>query len=91
MSDHVDKPMTDDERARVIKRAEAEGRAGIGVPGLESASGRDRAGGELPRNFGTNQNDADVEAVAPPRGAVEGSRVGADGDPTGSTGSDRQH
>jgi hypothetical protein len=57
---------SDDERADIIKRAEGEDRAGIGEPGLESASGRDRAGGELPRNFGTNQGGkVDLTGIAP--------------------------
>ena len=74
-----------DHRAEVIKRAETEGRKAVGQPGVESASGRDRSHGELQTNLGTNQNDADIDAIAPSRGTVEGSRVGPSGDPTGST------
>jgi hypothetical protein len=75
--------LSQEERVAAIKRAEAEGRKGIGQPGVESASGRDRAGTELPRNAGTNQNDVDLSRVAPPPGAVQGSRTGPQGDPTG--------
>ena len=56
----------------------------IGKPGIESASGRDRSKGELPANFGTDEGPLDLSEVAPPPGSVEGSRVGAEGDPTGS-------
>ncbi len=59
---------SDDERADIIQQAEEQGRAGIGEPGLESASGRDRAGEELPRNLGTNQGGtADLSGIAPER------------------------
>lgn len=80
---HEERLSDEQERAAVIKQAEREGRAGIGEPGLESASGRDRAGTELPRNFGTNQGDVYIASVAPPPGSIDGSRVGSDGDPTG--------
>ena len=56
----------------------------IAKPGIESASGRDRSKGELPANFGTDEGPLDLSEVAPPPGSVEGSRVGAEGDPTGS-------
>jgi hypothetical protein len=56
----------------------------IGKPGIESASGRDRSKGELSRDFGTDEGPLDLSDVAPPPGSVEGSRVGAEGDPTGS-------
>ena len=56
----------------------------IGNPGIESASGRDRSKGELTANFGTDEGPLDLSEVAPPPGSVEGSRVGAEGDPTGS-------
>jgi hypothetical protein len=80
----------DDHRAEVIKRAQDKDRAGIGKPGVESASGRDRSHDELPRNFGTNANDADVDSVAPPRDHMQGSRVGPSGDPTGSIDDERR-
>ncbi len=75
--------MNQDERVHAIKRSEEMDRAGIGEPGLESASGRDRARDELPRSLGTNQGPADVSDVAPPEGSVKGTRVGERGDPTG--------
>jgi hypothetical protein len=82
--------MSPDERAAAIKRAEAEGRKGIGQPGVESALGRDRSMGELPRNFGTNANDANIDAVAPAPNTVQGTRVGPGGDPTGAPESDER-
>lgn len=72
-----------DERLDAIKRSEEMDRAGIGEPGLESASGRDRSHGELPGSLGTNQGPADVSDVAPPEGSVKGTRIGERGDPTG--------
>ena len=58
-----------------------------GQPGVESALGRDRTQGELPRDLGTNRREGDSRAeldrVAPPPGAVEGTRIGQAGDPTG--------
>ncbi len=72
-----------DERVEAIKRSEEMDRAAIGEPGLESASGRDRAHGELPTSLGTNQGPADVSDVAPPEGSVKGTRVGERGDVTG--------
>lgn len=84
MSDHglnkMDMPQ--DERVDTIKRSETQDRAGIGEPGVESASGRDRSEGELPRQAGTNVNDADLSGVMP-RNQNQGSRVGEQGDPTG--------
>jgi hypothetical protein len=56
----------------------------IGQPGIESASGRDRSKGELPATFGTDEGSIDLSEVAPAPGAIEGSRVGTEGDPTGS-------
>ena len=56
----------------------------IGQPGIESASGRDRSKGELPASFGSDEGSIDLSEVAPPPGAVEGTRVGTEGDPTGS-------
>lgn len=75
--------LNEEQRTEAIKRAEEQDRAGIGEPGVESASGRDRAGDELPRNAGTNQNDADLSGFVPPEGSVSGTRVGPGGDPTG--------
>ena len=60
-----------------------------GQPGVESALGRDRAQGELPRDLGANRptgdSRAEIDQLAPPPGAVEGSRIGPEGDPTGAT------
>ena len=75
--------LSQDERVDAIKRSEEMDRAGIGEPGLESASGRDRAGEELPRSLGTNQGPADIDDVVPPKGSVKGTRVGEEGDVTG--------
>jgi hypothetical protein len=54
-----------EERAETIKRAENKKRAGIGQPGIESASGRDRSQGEFPRQAGTNVNDVDLSGALP--------------------------
>ena len=75
--------LSQDERVDAIKRSEKKDRAGIGEPGLESASGRDRSHGELDGSFGTNQGPADVSHVAPPEGSVKGTRVDERGDVTG--------
>jgi len=84
MSDHglnkMDMPQ--DERVETIKRSEAHDREGIGEPGVESASGRDRSQGELPRQAGTNVNDVDISGVVPQQHG-QGSRTGEQGDPTG--------
>jgi hypothetical protein len=56
----------------------------IGQSGIESARGRDRSEGELAAGFGTDDGTIDVSAVAPPPGTVQGTRVGPQGDPTGS-------
>ena len=64
-----------------------------GQPGVESALGRDRTQGELPRDLGTNRQEGDsraeIDRVAPRPGAVEGSRIGEAGDPTGAEEEDR--
>ena len=75
---------TGEQPPRSMKDGDHQKRASIGQPGIESASGRDRSRGELPASFGTDEGSIDLSAVAPPRGAVEGSRVGTEGDPTGS-------
>lgn len=57
----------------------------VGQPGVESALGRDRSQGELPRAAGFNRQtgDLDLSQIVPPEGAVSGSRVTEEGDPTG--------
>lgn len=74
---------SDEQRLQASERDAKGNRAEIGQPGIESASGRDRSKGELAPSFGTNEGTIDLSSVAPPPGAVEGTRVGEQGDPTG--------
>jgi hypothetical protein len=78
-----DEQTSEGQAPQSMNAPETQQRTTIGQPGIASASGRDRSQGELPASFGTDQGSLDLSGVAPPPGAVEGTRVGEAGDPTG--------